>query len=263
MIRRWIHLENSKNLGDHLLQLNYMRQVCRLNVCVGFVYYCRSQYHAALRDFLEPGWGSQFSLQPWFSRPVGATDVWIGGSLRPNFYWTHPKRQVYNEFYLEWFKLISGELGLVCPFNKPADIALDHPIFDDNSILPENLRGDIDCLLIDCAPMSGQFRFNQDEWDAAKTRWRAAGLSVVAISELKPQLSLPQIGVLACQAAEVVSVCTGPLHAAFNQRALRRVRKWHVFHACHSYSYVPQIQMYRSNEALRQIKLLGVSREKC
>ena len=66
--------------------------------------------------------------------------------------------------------------------------------------------------------------------------------------------TLPQIGVLATCAKTVISVCTGPLHVAFNTTSIKdQSRKWHIFHNTNSYTYSANITMHRNGMELNSI----------
>lgn len=249
-----MHLENSKNLGDNLLQLNFMRKACLANRQLEIDYYCKTDYHESLAPFIDSEWSNQIRLHPWEQRPASAIDTWIAGNLLPGFYWNHPKRRIYNEFYYEWFKHLAAHMGISQVVKTHYEVALSHPVFDDlGPIQGSQFYQIYDCLVLDCDPMSGQFHFDRATWELAKTRWRQKWN---IISAHDAQLTLVQIGLLARAAKTVVAICTGPLHAAFNSRALETVKQWHVFHAAHTYNYVPQIKAWRTNSEVLAINQL-------
>lgn len=241
-------LANAYNLGDNILQFNFMRRACRENTDLRIDYFCKAEYHGQLRHLIDTEWSHQITLRPLEERPKGVLDTWIGSG----FYFDHPRRDYYNEFYLEWFQFLAEAMGIECPIRERNDVLMRHPgIVLDND--------PIDVFVINCQPKSGQFEFEPHYWDHAMAEW-AKTLKVVAIGEtsapgvIKATVGLLSIADLACSAKEVVSICTGPLHMAFNTCSIRHVRRWHIFHRSNIYTYNDNILHYRDSKSILTIR---------
>lgn len=241
-------LANAYNLGDNILQFNFMRRACMENHQLLITYYCKAEYHNQLSQLIDSEWEHQITLYPLEQRPPGVLDTWIGSG----FYFEHPRRDYYNEFYLEWFQWLAEAMGIECPIRERNDVLMRHPgIVRDDDL--------IDVFVINCPPKSGQFEFEPKYWDEAMATW-AKTLKVVALGEThapgvaRVAVGLLGIAELACSAREVVSICTGPLHMAFNTASIRSVNRWHIFHRSNIYTYNDNILHYRDSKSILDIR---------
>lgn len=241
-------LANAYNLGDNILQFNFMRRACLENRQLLIDYFCKSEYHRQLRQLIDTEWSDQITMLPLELRPKGVLDTWIGSG----FYFDHPRRDYYNEFYVEWFQFLAEAMGIECPIRERNDVLMRHPgiVRDDEPL---------DVLVINCPPRSGQFEFEPQYWDEAMANW-AKTLKVVALGETnapgvkRAEVGLLGIAELACSAREVVSICTGPLHMAFNTASIRSVNRWHIFHRSNIYTYNDNILHYRESKSILSIR---------
>lgn len=243
-----MHISNVANLGDNLFQFNFMRRACVENRELEIDYYCKSEYHDQLTELIDDQWSNQIRLHPLGKRPVNTLETWI----RSDFYKRHPRKEFYNEFYVEWFRYLSEKMGIRCPIRENNDVLMHHP-----AIAPSNLRADI--LVINCTPMSDQFDYEPSYWDRAMLKWtknnQVCALAPTPVLEVfTPKLTLLGIARLACTARTVVSICTGPLHMAFNTVSINTVKSWHIFHKWNVYTYGPNIYHYRKNKKILRIK---------
>ena len=234
-----MNLKNSANLGDNLLQLNFMRRACRQHRELEFNYYCNPDYHAALLDFVDKEWSDQFRLLPLSLAPAGTLDTWIAAPCHNGFYHRHPLQREYPQFYVDFFAMLGHRLGFASPIKSVQDVLLEHPAFsaDDRTVWD---GGDV--LVLDCPAKSGQFEFVAEDWARAVHRWRNLGHKVVTVGGMG--WSLLEIGRLAVHAKHVIGVGTGPLHAAFNTVSINSVARWDIFDHCHNYRYNDRVRMH-------------------
>lgn len=237
-------LKNTANLGDNLLQLNFMRRACRKDRSLTFDYFCKSEYHTALSDFIN----NQILLLPLEVAPPDTLDTWIAAPCHGGFYHRHPLQREYPQFYLAFFTMLARRLGIDNPIRTVGDVMLQASCFES---WPD--RSFVDVLVIDCPAKSGQFNFVPEQWSDAVARLRAKGLLVATVNGMGR--TLKEIGQLAVNAKHVWAVGTGPLHAAFNTVAAQRVESWHIFDHCHDYCYNDRVVMHHSGLDLESISL--------
>ena len=242
-----MHLKNIANLGDNVLQLNFMRRACLENRWLAFDYYCKLEYHPALLDFVDSEWSDQIWLHSLNIVLVDILDTWIAAPCHGGFYHRHPLNRDYPRFYVDFFNMLARKLGFTSPVKDPQDVLLHHPCFATGSD-----RAFVDILVLDCPAKSGQFHFVPTEWADAVQWWRSQGKLVATVNGMG--LSLKEIGQLAVSAKHVVGVGTGPLHTAFNTVSAKTVESWHIFDHCHDYCYNDRVVMHHHGA-----DLLGIS----
>jgi hypothetical protein len=232
-------------LGDNLLAVNFLRKLVLSNE-LKIRYACPREYHLQLYPFIEP----TISLLPLEELKENWDNVWI--AQNDVWFHSHPDFPYFHGLYYEFFQNLCIRLKLDCPVVQTSDVLLSHP-----AIAP--IPGlDIDVLMLNCPPLSKQFDFDPGIWELAAERWHSQGLKIWTANKVRDTAipstrelgyGLIDIARLACHAKMVVSVCTGPLHAALNQSSIKTVMEWHVFHKWNIYDY-PNVTMHRQNEDL-------------
>jgi hypothetical protein len=115
-----IHTYNEYHLGDNLVHLNYLREVCKKNPDLEFTHHCNPQHHAQLTPLLE---GVAIELGDLMI-PPGAINAWIG---RDNYFYNHPLRADWVAFHLSWFDHLSDLLEVSNPMACREDFLFDYP----------------------------------------------------------------------------------------------------------------------------------------
>ena len=211
IIHNMIHTYNEYHLGDQLVHLNYLRQVCKENPHLEFTHHCNEQHHAQLLPLCE---GVPISLQG-LSIPPGAINAWIG---RNNYFYNHPLRENWVAFHLDWFDHLSDLLEIASPIASRDDLLFDYPAL--NVPIPITF----DYLIINSPPLSNQLPSYDPEFFNKRVRKLLnEGKSVITthptgmgMSTLEMKLDVSGIGALSKYCKHIEGVATGPMWTTFN-----------------------------------------------
>lgn len=211
IIHNMIHTYNEYHLGDQLVHLNYLRQVCKENPHLEFTHHCNEQHHAQLTPICE---GVPISLQG-LSIPPGAHNAWIGYK---NFFYNHQLRENWVAFHLDWFNYLSDRLEVANPIACREDLLFDYPA------LNAPYKYDFDYLIINSPPASGQLPSYNPEFFIKRARDLAnEGKKVITTHPtgivpctLEHHFTVTDIGVLSNGVKHIEGVATGPMWTTFN-----------------------------------------------
>lgn len=202
------------HLGDNLVHLHYLRKQAIADPASRFIHAARYNYLPQLVEVVADM--PNISLIELDYKPPHSQDAWKN---RDNYFYSHPHWQDYATFYLDFFRYLSGKLGLSSPFRQPSDLLFDYPA------IQKTRYADYDFLLINSAPMSGHFpEFNAADFDALTVRLLERGYSVATTAPthtnapctMNSQLSVTAIGGLSLSCKYIVGVSTGPSWPTFN-----------------------------------------------
>ena len=202
-------------LGDNLVHLHYLRKQA--------IHYPEHHFvHAVTLSHLPPlievvSDLTNISLIDIEYKPENSLYVWKNSD---DYYINSPNWSNYALLYIDFFRLISGKLGLESPINAPSDLLFDYP-----AILRYRYP-DIDFLVVNAAPMSRQFLgFNPNDFDDLIGKLAGRGYSVVTTnpsahsnvpSTFNNRLSISAIGGLSLSCKYIVGICNGPSWPTFN-----------------------------------------------
>ena len=206
-----IHTYNEYHLGDQLVHLNYLREVCKQNPGIEFTHHCNPQHHAQLEPLCE---GLQISLDN-LSIPPGSVNSWIG---RENYFYNHPLQSDWVAFHLSWFDHLSDLLGVSNPMACREDFLFDYP---------ELQRTGFEChdyLIINSPPHSGQLPdYTPEYWQNRVRNLLNDGYKVITTaptgmcqSTLEMGLNVTGIGQISNDCKHIEGVATGPMWTTFN-----------------------------------------------
>ncbi len=166
---RSIFCHNRYHLGDCLQILHLLRSLAKQNDQTPFVFFTNGCNLPQLRevvadlpnillaDFESPLWKEREheSIDTW--KNVGATDTRQGEvqNYQRGFWETSPNRWNWSAFALEHHMLTCAKMRLPFPFTCREHLLLDYPALEPQGDEPE-----VDFLIGDSAPSSGQY----SEW---------------------------------------------------------------------------------------------------
>jgi hypothetical protein len=147
---------------------------------------------------------------------MGSIDGWKNAEL---YYETHPKRNEYAAFYIEFFKRLAGRMGLESPIETPADLLFDYPALQK----PTALDSPFDFLIVNSTPGSNQFT-DTTGLDGLigelAARYKVIVTQPTAVSGVlctqDHGLSVSGIGRLSTFCKYIVMISTGSSWATFN-----------------------------------------------
>jgi hypothetical protein len=255
-----MHLYNTYHLGDCLLTLIfiYHERAHLLANAKDVTFYCNPLYISQLKDFVED-WNVCVKFMGLDAIPTNAIDTWMG-HYRSILY-----SRPYDVFLLYYFNKLAEKCGL------PPITALfydDAGLLERYKTLPETFK-EVDILFINSEPKSGQFTYNQLEWDAFATQLVTCGYKVACTTpiQIAPHipctisngLSLKDIGSISTHAKCIIAVNSGPIIPCLNIFTICNVQSWFVFDATVSYAW-PSIRMCRGIADIARAFLAGRGR---
>ena len=216
-----IRTYNEYHLGDQLIHLNYLR---RLGLPA--THYCKAEYHRQLKPLTE---GADIVLIDLPAKPQDAVNAWIGAN---NYFYDHPKKEHWVEFYLDWFEHLSNVLGAPIVMVSQDDLLFDYPAL--MAIQAEQY----DYLIINSPPKSNQLpSFNQETFKRMAQELLDQGNTVISTyplqicpNTLEKALDVTQIGILSKAVQHIIAVDTGPLWTTYNVHNKDKVLSRTVYH---------------------------------
>jgi len=185
--------------------------------------------------------------------PEGAVNTWITRSLNDvgNYFsriGIHGKR--YDLFYVDFFTELSKLIGVESPIKNSKDM-----LFDNVELLDSNIvGGDIDYLIINSTPLSGQFTgYNLVEFDTLIRKLVDSGNKVVTTKKTNIEsvlcttdynLSLMDIGNLSIKSKNIIAVMTAPIIPCFNIYSVDNFDNFFVLENTMYYSFNDNIRNY-------------------
>lgn len=204
------------HLGDHLLHLLYLRRLAIRHPEQKFVHAAAFVYLPQLIEVVADL--ANISLIDLEYRPSQSEDVWKN---RDDYYLGHPKFYDFTGYYIEFFERISNILGFENPIKTSADFLFDYPA------IKKIQRSDVDFLVINSSPMSGQFDgYSSDHFNWLIGLLLERGYSLLTTAPTpydipctqtqQPALSVSAIGGASLSCKYIVGVATGPIWPTFN-----------------------------------------------
>lgn len=207
--------------GDNIAHLLLLRRLAKLHPGDRFVHYARQIYHDWLREVVEdlPNVAllAVADNAPWDFEIPGAVNAWKGAG---NHWQTHPNRNDYVEYFVEWYAAVAGRLGLESPIRTRDDFLFDYPALQTATPCSE----DYDFLVVNHRPMSGQFQgFSAHEMDLLCDELASAGHKIITTQPSglhrctgEYRMTATGIGNVSIRAKHIVMVSTGPSWPTFN-----------------------------------------------
>jgi hypothetical protein len=214
---------NDWHLGDGLFQCLYFHRVAPQFPKDEFIFYCRDEHQKQLAETLEHL--PNACVSPLKFKTPQAINCWMG---RGEYWHKHPNRNAMLPFWLEWYGVLSRDAGLPNPFKTVDDLWWDFPSIDK----PTPCSQPYDFLVVNAAPLSGQFHYNHGEMNALVGLLRDKGHTVITTNPSLPDvpctldhgISVSGIGNVSNFCAYHLMVSTGPSWLTWNTRNVNRVK---------------------------------------
>jgi hypothetical protein len=174
------------------------------------------------------------------SKPEGAIELWMGNPIE-NKCMVHIKEGTpivsTEEFFDLFYKKMLKDMGLE-GLDVNTSLFQEEPYLDK---LYENFDPkfkDLDILIINAEPMSGQVAYNKDKFNAMcvqlASKYKVATTSPIEGHDsipctMRDKLMLQDIGAVSTHATRIIATHSGPLTPCFNAQAKRHVKKWIIF----------------------------------
>jgi hypothetical protein len=246
------HIYNEYHLGDAVFTMMYLNNVAahleKNDIRVNF--YINPAYIGQVSEFVP---NSNVKVLPLDRRPANAYNIWAGKQFDTYSSNRGNRFKQFNDFIVYTQNMFAKRAGLP---------TMDSFQYTDERLLEryeelDNRCKNVDILIINAEPKSGQYAYNKGEWDAA-VRELAAKYKVVTTSKVDGipctadfKYSLKDIAAVSTHAHYIIAVNSGPLVGCFNTDTLRHTKKWFVFDNINHYN-LPNITHLNSLEELAE-----------
>ncbi len=213
------HTHCDFHLGDNLAHLHFLRGLAKKYPFEDFTHAVHLCHVAQLADAISDL--KNISLIPITCQMPGSIDAWKNAG---GFWESHPLKNDYSAFYLNWFEHLAMRMGLDSPFCNREDLLFDYPAIQTRPMFPSQDRWDF--LVVNSQPCSGQFmecRGDTKSLDGIIGSL-AANYSVITTQPSSGgvpctqdhHLTISQIGNLSLRCSHIVMISTGPSWPTFN-----------------------------------------------
>jgi hypothetical protein len=216
-------------------------------------YYCNSCYISQLSEFNDC---KNINIIPIQNKPSNSTQLWIESpqlSYRftpvREFYFKSKNmplgRIYYNIFYLSFFNIFLN-------VNLKLRIKLKHFYYKDFKLLKrceklidkyEDKYKNIDILVLNSQPLSGQYEYNKIEWDNyirnVSEKFKVVTTTKIndIVCTMDDNLTIRDIAALSTKVKVVIAINSGVVPGLLNKHTLLNVKQFYTFDDRCMYSY--------------------------
>jgi hypothetical protein len=178
-----------------------------------------------LKEYIVPG----ICLHDASAIPLHAIHLWMGNKeIAPGFHY-----DVFDTYYENFYKYILTILRLSTI--QPSLYHNDPRLLQRYHTLPDKYK-DIDILILNTPPASGQFTYKKDEWDELCTYLHSKFKIVTAqpvrddiACTMRDSMTIHDIAAISTHTKYIIAAHSGPLMACYNAHTKQFVKKWFVF----------------------------------
>ena len=223
--KKCFYFYNIYHLGDNVYSMyffNKLKDYLETNN-IHILYYLNEQYINQVSEFII---SKNIHIFPINIKK--GIDLWIENKNLP-FTLSISKSLglSYNNFYKIFFNSISKKLNI--PFNITSFYYEDNELIERYERLPEKYKN-IDVLIVNSLPMSGQFEYIEDHWINLIIQFSKKYKTVITKKinhqvncTLDDNLSIKTIGAMSIKAKVIIAVNTGVVSGLLNIHTLNNV----------------------------------------
>jgi hypothetical protein len=201
-------------------------------------YYCLHTYHNQLNEFICSNNIKLLDFTDSTPNIDNAINVWIGSNDFQENWFNNNKS--YNDFYVSFFnnllKKINIEYELKYLQYTDPDLLTRYNKLDDK-------YKDIDYLIINSIPLSGQLDYDENEWNKLCTELNKKYKIVTTkkidniLCTLDNKLTIKDIAALSTHVKKIIAINTGVVPGLFNEYTLNNIENFYYYDNSLYYSY--------------------------
>ena len=219
-----IEVDNHHHLGDNIFNFIFFNEIKEYiesnNIIIN--YYCYEQYHENLKDF---NCSENIKIIACGPHPDEKSHIlWQGKGTPHSFYYEDKLCNMFNEF-LKKFEI---------PIRVNKLEYQDNDLFQRFDNLDDKYKN-IDILMVNSKPRSGQIAYNKNEWDSfaiklskkykIATTQKVDDENVLSLDDF----SVKNIAAVALKTKKIIGIDTGPLIPLYNTDILDNVENVYIF----------------------------------
>jgi len=223
---------NRFHLGDNILNLKFFFNISGVlkDNSITINYYYDNTYPSNKKEELERFVNNEtMKLHPLKDKAEGAIDLWMGLPI------DGVNATVLDTYYNKFYENILKVMGLDGK-NINTSLYQPEPYLQEIYNNLDNKYKDLDILVINAAPQSKQYSFNQEAMNnmciALHEKYNIVTTSPVndvIKCTMNDKLMLKDIGAISTHVKYIVGVHSGPVTACFNSDTNNNIKKWILF----------------------------------
>jgi hypothetical protein len=237
--KKCYHLHNSHHLGDNVfnLVLFYMIKNYIETNNIFIYYYAKDEYLSQLKEFVC---SKNILLNSLNLKPKISIEIWINNDF---FGFIHePKVQniSYNNFYKIFFTKVLMKLNINLSIEKLYYI--DEDLINRYDNIPAIYK-DFDILILNSAPLSGQYNLNKQIWDnyiiILSKHFKVLTTTKVeeVLCTFDDKLTIKDIASLSTKSKVIIAINSGVVPGLLNIYTLTNIKHFYIFDDRCYYSY--------------------------
>lgn len=222
------HFYNAFHYGDNILNLKFLRNLPLKDNNI-IVHYYYNRFYIKNKNELEEYVTPEIILHN-SNPPQGAIHLWMGKYPILEGY----TFKIFDEYFKRFYKCIVSHMGL-----SGISTSLYHEdpqLLARYETLPDKYK-ELDILILNTPPFSGQYEYNNDEWNELSlflhSKYKIATAQHVSddiLCTMRDSMTIHDIAAISTHVKYIIAVHSGPLMACYNAHTKSSVRKWFIFH---------------------------------
>lgn len=257
------HLHNFYHLGDNIFNMLLFKNIKKYieDNQIIIYYYCQPEYIKQVSEFND---SQNVIIKEIDKKPHNSFELWIDREIK-GFSWTklHNKnvsigknRTNYDTFFVYFFNIALHVLNIRVTLKKfyYKDKDLKHRYINLNK-KHKNKYKNIQVLILNSQPLSGQFNYNKSEWDDhinhlskkynVITTTKVDGIACT----MDDKLSVKDIAAISAKAKIIIAINSGVVPGLLNKYTLNNVKQVYIFDNRCKFSY----KKFQNKENIREI----------
>ena len=233
------YLHNSYGLGDSIFNFiffNLIQKYIEYND-IKIFYYAKKNYLLQLKEFIC---SKNIFLASLEHKPDISIEVWIDNPLFGNTFATQKQPVNYNHYYKIFFTNVLNKLNMKFSINKL--FYTDTNLIDRYNNISNKYK-EIDILVVNSQPYSGQYKYNKTQWDTyislLSNSFKIATTTKInnLLCTFDDNLTIKDIASISTNVKVIIAINSGVLPGLLNDLTLKNVKKFYIFDNRCYYSY--------------------------
>jgi len=224
------HFYNRFHYGDNILNLKFFYDISKIlkdnNILIHYYYdegYCKNKNE--LERYVN---SDTLILHPIAEKPEAAIELWMGNNIDTT------SSENFDMYYAAFYKEILKHLGLDTQ-NIDTSLYQDEPYLDELYDRLDPKYKNIDILILNCPPASGQYNYNKEQFDKScielSKKYKVVTTCYVSDtmpSTINDKLTMQDIGAISTRAKYIISANSGPFVSCLNLKTKSTVKHWFI-----------------------------------
>ncbi len=226
---------NKYHLGDNIFNMILFNKILPYLKENNYkiYYYCLKQYHKQVEEFIKDK--EYIILKELTDKKIGL-EAWINNENLIKKYELQNKIG-FDRYYMYFFNILVKKMNIPY-YIQDLMYKDDDLIYRQDKLLKENknILEDLNILIINSEPLSGQYKYNKKDWLNfilyLSSKFKI--LTTLKIDDKIPctmdfNYSCKDIAAISTKVDYIISINTGPFVGCYNEYTLKHVKKIYIF----------------------------------